>query len=125
MALRKHDEATDVEVTGGFGTVDEKGRISLPKPIRDALGIQPGSAVALILINGAVMIFPQDEQLVRLMEEARLSLEASGLTVQDLLDDLPRVRDELMNETYGPEFMAELQRKWDEIHRGDDDKSAT
>jgi hypothetical protein len=31
---------------GGFAVVDDKGRLSLPKPVRSALGLDAGASVA-------------------------------------------------------------------------------
>jgi bifunctional DNA-binding transcriptional regulator/antitoxin component of YhaV-PrlF toxin-antitoxin module len=93
---------------GGFGTVDEKGRISLSKPVRGALGVQAGSSVAYIVLDGALLVVPQDEHLATLMDRAALA--AAGMSAQDLLDELPAARAEVVTEAYGAEFVRELER---------------
>jgi AbrB family looped-hinge helix DNA binding protein len=107
----------------GFGVLDSKGRISLPKPVRDALGVHPGSSVAYILVDQTLMLIPQDEHLARLWESAAAVLEKTGLTAQDFLDELPAVRDQIMRETYGDEFMEELAREHAAIHGAAVDES--
>ena len=44
------------------------------------------------------------------MERAARSLGAADLTVQDILDELPAAREELMHEWYSEEFLAQLDR---------------
>jgi bifunctional DNA-binding transcriptional regulator/antitoxin component of YhaV-PrlF toxin-antitoxin module len=95
---------------GGFGTVDDKGRISLSKPVRGALGIEVGSPVAYIVLGGALLIIPQDEHLARLMERAQQALAAAGMTSTSLLDELPAARAEVAAQAYGPEFLREMER---------------
>ena len=100
---------------GGFGTVDEKGRISLSKPVRGALGVEAGSSVAYLILDGALLIVPQDEHLAAMMQRAQQALAAIGMTAQDLLDELPAARAEVAAEAYGAEFLRELERQQAEL----------
>lgn len=94
----------------GFGLLDEKGRISLPKPVRNALGVHPGSSMAYLVLDHALLLIPQDAHLEELMQRGREALTQAGLSVQDLLDELPAARNEVMVETYGAVFLEELER---------------
>lgn len=107
MRATRHDD----HQLGGFGTLDEKGRISLPKPIREALGVTPGSALAYIVLDGTVLLVPQDAHLSALMDRAAQALTRTGITVQDLLDDLPQARAEVVTEAYGEAFMRDLAER--------------
>lgn len=100
---------------GGFGTVDEKGRISLTKPVRGALGVSPGSSVAYMVVDGALLLIPQDQHLAELMDSAALALSTAGLTVQDFVDGLPAARAEVFDETYGDDFLREMEALRDEL----------
>src|SRR5438093_9102365 len=95
----------------GFGVLDNKGRISLPKPVREALGIGPGSPLAYVLVDNTLLLIPQDEHLAVLMDRAARALERAGITTESLLDELPAVRDEIVKEIYGAEFMEALARR--------------
>lgn len=97
-------------VMGGFSTVDEKGRVSLPKPVREALGVHAGSTVAYLVLDGALVVIPQDTHLSALMDRAQQALAAAGMTVQDLLDALPAAQAEVVTEAYGAEFLSEMER---------------
>ncbi len=55
------------ETTSGFAVLDDKGRLPVAKALRDALGLKPGSSVAYVLIDGLLLIIPQDEQLEPVM----------------------------------------------------------
>jgi AbrB family looped-hinge helix DNA binding protein len=105
------DLSTDAETfAGGFSTVDEKGRVTVSKAVREALGIAPGSSVAYLALDGALLIIPQDEHLASLMERARLALVAGGVTAQSLQEGAAVARAEIAAETYGAEFMRELEQ---------------
>lgn len=101
---------TEEAPAGGFGTVDEKGRVSLPKSVRGALGVQPGSSVAYVVLDHALLLVPQDDHLAAMMQRAAEALATAGITAQDLLDDLPQARAEVVAEAYSAEFLRELER---------------
>jgi antitoxin PrlF len=104
---------------GGFAVVDDKGRLSLPKPVRSALGLDAGASVAWIALSGAVLLVPQDQHLSDLAARAQAALAAAGLSVDDVLAELPAARAEIVEETYGPEFIEEIARAHADAHRSD------
>lgn len=122
MSAIKRETAVDESVVGGFGTVDEKGRISLSKPARTALGIEPGSTLAWVVVDGALLLIPQDAHLAELMERGSRALAAAGLTTQDLLDELPAARDEVFAESFSGEFLRELEQLWTTYRGGADER---
>ena len=95
----------------GFAVLDSKGRLSLSKPVRQALGMRPGPALAYVVVNGGLLLIPQDEHLASLLDHAVGVLEGAGLTAQDVLDELPAARAAVVEELYGAEFMGELARQ--------------
>lgn len=111
MAAQQSMQETQVQEAAGFAVLDDKGRLSLSKPVREALGLRPGSSVAYLLIDNSLLLIPQDEHLARLMDDAAAVLRKAGLTAQDFLDELPAARAAVVRETYGAEFMAELERQ--------------
>ena len=104
---------------GGFLSVDEKGRVALPKAVRKALDIAPGSSLAYAVIDGMLVLFSQDKHLAVLMERGARALGDAGLTAQDVIAELPILGDKLMRERYGDAFVDELARIHAEIHSGD------
>jgi bifunctional DNA-binding transcriptional regulator/antitoxin component of YhaV-PrlF toxin-antitoxin module len=118
VSTGKHVDARDEALASGFGTVDEKGRISLAKSVRNVLGIEPGSHVAYLLLDGAVLVIPQDEHLAVITQRAQEALSTAGLTAQDLLDEVPTARAAVVSEAYGTNFLQELERLYAERHAG-------
>lgn len=96
------------EPVSGFGTLDERGRLTLSKPVRQALGLKPGSSIAYIVIEGQLLVIPQDEHLVHLIDEAATALARLQLTTDDLLADLPAAGEAAMRAAYGDALVDEL-----------------
>jgi AbrB family looped-hinge helix DNA binding protein len=111
----------DEGALAGYTVVDDRGRVTLPKAVRAALDLAPGSPISYIVIKGRLVIYPQGQELLRLAEDAAAVLEAAGLTTQDLLDDLPAVRDRVMRETYGDAVVDELARRQAEARAANGD----
>ena len=113
--MKKSAGATDTAGSGdsaavGFSTIDEKGRIALPKAVRSALGVHTGSSLAYVILDDAVLFIPQDAHLAELQQQAIQALTEAGITVEDLLDQLPQARDAVTREAYNPEFLTKLRQ---------------
>ncbi len=110
--MKKSADVTDTgdNAAVGFSTIDEKGRIALPTAVRSALGVHAGSSLAYVVLDDAVLFIPQDAHLAELQQQAIQALTEAGITVGDLLDQLPRARDAVTREAYNPEFLAKLRR---------------
>ena len=118
--MKRQETAGRVEAgDGGFAVVDDKGRFSLPRPVRSALGLDAGVSVAWIALGGAVLLVPQDQHLSDLAARAQAALAAAGLSVDDVLAELPAARAEVIDETYGPELVREIERAHAEARRSD------
>jgi AbrB family looped-hinge helix DNA binding protein len=77
--------------------VTEKGQVTIPKPIRDHLGIGPGTEVDFIFQNGAVHLVRVEEgkseenegrgdRAVRALQEAGRKFALRGLTTDEIMD---------------------------------------
>src|SRR5947209_13422935 len=89
-AQPSQDKAHD-DGLAGFATLDDRGRVALSKATRHALNLRTGSSLAYVVLDGTIILIPQDEHLARLSAQAARLLENAGLTVDDLLADLPAV----------------------------------
>ncbi len=58
-----------------------------------------------------MLLVPQDELLTTLMERGTEALAQAGVTVEELLADVPAAREKVMREAYGAEFMDALAHK--------------
>lgn len=84
--------------------VTEKGQVTIPKPIRDKLGIGPGSEVRFVDRGDVVELVPGDaaEERKRRRSEIRRGLEAmrgtldlGGLTTDEFMEQIRGPRDDL------------------------------
>jgi hypothetical protein len=110
MKLRRRGEEQEPSVAG-FGVLDDKGRLSLSKPVRRALGLHPGSSVAYVVVGNALLLIPQDEHLSALFDRAAGAWDRLGITDEELEERLQVARDEVVRELYGAEFMEALARE--------------
>ncbi len=62
--------------------IDRAGRVVLPKPIRDALGLLPGTAVDISAYGAGVQIVPAGRT-ARLVEENGLLVAVGSTPVDD------------------------------------------
>lgn len=107
--------AASVEASVGYAHLDAKGRLPLAKPVRESLGLTAGSVVAYVRVGEGLLLIPQDAHLAKLMEMAAAALERAGITVDEILDELPRARDEVVSEHYGKTFLEDLERAHAEL----------
>ncbi|RIX98752.1 AbrB/MazE/SpoVT family DNA-binding domain-containing protein [Aureimonas flava] len=84
--------------------VTEKGQVTIPKPIRDKLGIGPGSEVEFVDRDGFVEVVRLDEadakqrrreQVRKALEAMRGTLDLGGLTTDEYMDMIRGPRDDL------------------------------
>lgn len=78
-----------IAMTSGSGTVSEKGQVTIPKDVRDALGIHPGDRVVFDLEKG-------DRAVVRKARPSRLVdiLDTWGPRPETGVETQRRLRDE-------------------------------
>lgn len=81
--------------------MSSKGQVTIPKSVRERLNLKEGDKVAFIEENGKITITKASTlSFNRLANEIARMAEEKGITEEDLLKDLKRVRKELWNERY-------------------------
>lgn len=81
--------------------VRERGVVTLPAELRDKYNIENGSIFRLVDLDGIfvfVPMVPMVPELAREIERVRLE---SGLSIEDLLQDLRKQRERYNQEKYG------------------------
>lgn len=63
-------------------TIDSAGRIVLPKPLREALGLLPGSAVDVSRYGGGIQLIPTGRT-ARLVEESGAIVATADTRIDD------------------------------------------
>ena len=62
--------------------IDSVGRIVVPKPLRDALGLTPGSTVDISRYGGGLQLLPTGRT-ARLVDESGLLVATGDTTIDD------------------------------------------
>jgi len=72
-------------------TIDKGGRIVVPKPIRDAMGLTPGGKVDIVFTDGRIEIESAPADLEIVMED--------GFPVLHATEDLPAPDPDIVRDT--------------------------
>lgn len=68
--------------------VRERGQVTLPKALRDALQLEAGDAVRAVQIGDSIVLTPQRMELDALRKEVRRLMKKHNVTADDLLRNL-------------------------------------
>lgn len=71
---------------GAFTTITSKGQLTIPKDVRDQLGIEPGTRFFVTVRDGQVVAMPKNRRLADLAGFLGRPPAGSGATLQDLDD---------------------------------------
>jgi bifunctional DNA-binding transcriptional regulator/antitoxin component of YhaV-PrlF toxin-antitoxin module len=102
--------STEATPMAGYTQLDGKGRLTLGKSIRDTLHLDAGSTLAWLRVEDAVMLVPVDAHLADRMNAAAAVFENAHLNLDDLDEELTRIREEVVEEHYGPDFFQASHR---------------
>ena len=81
--------------------IKSRGQLTIPKRIREASQLEEGQTVSIIPIGDSIFVTPKRLKLDEARREIKKILEASGLSLDDLLSALRAERASLYKETYG------------------------
>ncbi len=68
-------------------SVTSKGQVTIPKTIREKLGITSGSKVSFVLRNGEAVIIPKSENPLEEMKEMRSEISFSDEEIEYMIRD--------------------------------------
>ena len=72
----------------------QRGLITLPKPLRDEYGLNPGDSLTLIDIGGVFVLSPYASQIDQITARISEQLSERGETLESMLAALREVREE-------------------------------
>lgn len=75
--------------------------VIVPDAFQRALGLGQGGTYTVIQFEGLVLVTPKRLASLDALEEMRVELEKSGVTLDDLLLGLDSVREQIYQERYG------------------------
>jgi len=80
--------------------VRQRGQFTIPQKVRDALAIEDGDIVTLVQIGDVIVLSPKVLRGQELGDKFVALMEEEGVTLADLLEDLPKIREEIYREKY-------------------------
>ena len=80
--------------------IRQRGQMTIPRRLRESLAIEAGDTLTVFQVGDALLLTPRPLQTPQLIERLADMLDESGLTLADLLADLPRIREEIYRERY-------------------------
>jgi AbrB family looped-hinge helix DNA binding protein len=80
--------------------VRQRGQVTIPQRLRESLAIEDGDTLTVLQVGDALLLAPRALKTPALMDRLADMLDESGVTLADLLSDLPRIREEIYRERY-------------------------
>ena len=78
--------------------IRSRGQMTIPRKLRDALSIEDGDTLTLFQIGDTVILAPKPPRTYELADKIADMMESEGVTLADLLGDLPKIREEIYQE---------------------------
>ena len=78
----------------------QRGQVTIPRRLRESLAIKDGDTLTVFQVGDALILTPRQLRTTELIDRMAEMLEQSGMTLNDLLADLPRIREEIYRERY-------------------------
>lgn len=80
--------------------VRQRGQVTIPQKLREVLAIEEGDTLVAVPVGDTLMLLPQRLRVPELADRLAGLMENAGLSLAELLEDLPRIREELYRERY-------------------------
>jgi AbrB family looped-hinge helix DNA binding protein len=81
--------------------LQERGQVTIPREIRERLGLEPGDMIAFIEIDQGILISPQEVIAVKALDKVGALLKEKGITLEELIESGRGIRGELIEQEYG------------------------
>lgn len=81
--------------------VRPRGQVTIPRKLRDTLAIEEGDMLTLVQIGDAIFLSPKPVRTFALADKIADMMAEDGVSLADLLEDLPKIREEIYQERYG------------------------
>ncbi|MBE2225273.1 MAG: AbrB/MazE/SpoVT family DNA-binding domain-containing protein [Anaerolineae bacterium] len=78
--------------------IRSRGQMTIPRKLRDALSLEDGDTLTLFQIGDAVVLASQPPRTYELADKIADLMESEGITLADLLADLPKIREDIYKE---------------------------
>ncbi|MCB8943544.1 MAG: AbrB/MazE/SpoVT family DNA-binding domain-containing protein [Ardenticatenaceae bacterium] len=81
--------------------IRQRGQLTIPQKLRDSLAMQDGDTVTLIQVGDNILVSPKSLRTFELADKLADMMAEEGVTLADILSDLPQIRQEIYREKYG------------------------
>ncbi|MBS1249268.1 MAG: hypothetical protein MAG431_00844 [Chloroflexi bacterium] len=83
--------------------VRDRGQMTIPSKLRESLSIDKGDMLTLVQMGKGFYLASRPLRTYKLSDKIADMMEEEGVTLTDLLEDLPKIREEIYQEQYGQE----------------------
>jgi bifunctional DNA-binding transcriptional regulator/antitoxin component of YhaV-PrlF toxin-antitoxin module len=87
--------------------VRARGQVTIPQELREQMDLAPDATLRMIRIGRTLVISPTPSKRAALARQFQASMKASGVTLDDLLEELRTQRERYFDESYAGEQWEE------------------
>lgn len=104
-----YSETVEEPTVGFVGKVHltRKGQVTVPKPIRQQLQMESGTALLLLQMGEALLLLPEMTEFETVRRRIQETLAKTGRTPEEIMATLPEARRRVFEELYGLEEDAD------------------
>jgi AbrB family looped-hinge helix DNA binding protein len=81
--------------------IEEGGQVTIPREVRDHLGLRPGDLVILTETPDGILLTSRQAIVSRALDEIGAALREQGLTLDELIESGREERGKIIQEWYG------------------------
>jgi len=81
-------------------TVRQRGEITLPKAVRDACHLAPGTMLGVVPMGDVIVLIKGDSRVGEAAAQLEHLREAAGLTIEEMLEGLDEERERYYRQRY-------------------------
>jgi bifunctional DNA-binding transcriptional regulator/antitoxin component of YhaV-PrlF toxin-antitoxin module len=79
----------------------QRGQITIPHQIRRTMMLEAGDSLTIVQVGDAMLLTHKTRRFPQLADKFIDMMDDAGVSLADLLSDLPRMRAEIYEESYG------------------------
>jgi AbrB family looped-hinge helix DNA binding protein len=91
----------DLDIQKFTSQVRQRGQITIPQKLRESLAINEGDVLTFLQVGDNILLTPHSLRTFELADKISEMMEEEGVTLADLLKDLPQIRAEIYQERFG------------------------
>jgi AbrB family looped-hinge helix DNA binding protein len=80
--------------------VRRRGQLTIPQKVRDSLGLDEGETLTLVQVGDLIILTQKQLRVAGLADHIATLMVEKGITLADLLEELPKIREEIYRERY-------------------------